>query len=541
MAGEQFFDSLDDEVQFQVSNNFQGGVVSNARAALLKDNQLSAATNVDLNLAGEVVTRRGSIALGGIVGGSSNAAGIQGMFWYSTSTNEYLVAVNKHKLYNWNGTTWTNFGAAWTSTDDNAMTQFDQVSNKLYFCNGTVNLHSWDGTTLVDLGNAANNQPPATPRMCVSHTNRLVVVGAAANRNVIYFSQFSDGTVYDKAKWSITIGDANDEITAIHSWTGFNLLVFMRHSVWVINCDPSLQLQDVDGTVQFFEVKPIHNQLGCIAGNSVAQVGNDVFFLSQHGVYSVGRLIASGSATEIGPDLSYPIHDKIERLNLAAASSAAAIGFGNKYMLSYPVDASSSNNAQEVWNDSLKCWSGTWTGWNASCFAYCSPTGGNLMRFGTEDGGGLVKEWLDYTQLSNETAATFQDSGVNIPTSLTTKAYTFGGLSNLKTPYCFRMDFYKSLASGNLTVQFDRDNPVTIATFIGSGGTGITFPLTFPILFPAIKTLPNNVALQNKEQFSEVKFTLATTSAKLNLVSCAAGAWEDTLDNRGVWIGGVNA
>jgi hypothetical protein len=539
MAGEQFFDQLDDEVQFEVSNNFSGGVVSNARAALLQTNQLSSATNIDLNLAGEAVTRRGSAALGGIVGGVSNTGGVQGMFWYSTSANEYLVACNKHELYKWTGGTWNAIAAAWTSTDDAAMTHFAQLSDKMYWCNGTVNLFSFDGTTTTDLLNATNAQPPATPRLVCEHTSRLVVVGAGANRNNLYFSQFLDGTLYDKAKWSIQIGNSNDEITAIVSWSNFNLLVFQRHAIYAINCDPSLQLQDVDGTIQFFEVKPIHKKLGCIAPLSVQQVGNDIMFLSQHGVYSINKLIASGSDTEIGPDLSYPIHDLIERVNTSSQSIAAAIGYGNKYMLSFPIDTSTANNTQVVWNDSLQCWSGTWTGWNASCFAYCSPTTGNLLRFGTETGGGLVKEWLDYTQVINETAASYQDSGTDIPTSGTTKAYTFGGLGNLKTPYCFRMDFYKSLASGNLYAQFDRDDPRSIATFIGSGGTGFMFPLTFPVLFPAIKSLPNNAALQRREQFSEAKFTFSSDRAKLNIVSCAMGAWEDTLDNRGIWIGGV--
>jgi len=94
-----------------------------------------------------------------------------------------------------------------------------------------------------------------------------------------------------------------------------------------------------------------------------------------------------------------------------------------------------------------------------------------------------------------------------------------------------------------VSAQFDRDDPRPIATFVGSGGTGITFPLTFPILFPAIRTLPNNVPLQNNPllgQFAEAKFILTTVKDKLNIVSCAMGAWLDTLDNRGPWIGGFN-
>jgi len=61
-------------------------------------------------------------------------------------------------------------------------------------------------------------------------------------------------------------------------------LFLSANSIWVVNCDPSLQLQDIDNTIQFFEVKPIHKQLGCIAPLSVQQIGNDIYFLSQHGI-----------------------------------------------------------------------------------------------------------------------------------------------------------------------------------------------------------------------------------------------------------------
>src|SRR5437868_2851539 len=172
MPGQMFIEPLDDEVQFEVSNDFSGGMLSNARPILLQPNQCVNLTNIDISLAGECTTRRGSVALGGIVGGVSNPAGIQGLFWYSTSADEYLVAANNAKLYKWTGAAWSQIAAAWTNADTTKTIFLDQLSNKLYFCNGTLNLWSWDGTTATDLGNAANNQPPATPGLVCEHTNR---------------------------------------------------------------------------------------------------------------------------------------------------------------------------------------------------------------------------------------------------------------------------------------------------------------------------------------------------------------------------------
>src|SRR6266446_8952826 len=112
MPGEMFIQGLDDEVQFEVSNDFSGGMLSNARPILLKPNQCVNLTNIDISLAGECTTRRGSIGLAGIVGGTPNAAGIQGMFWYSTSADEYLVAANNSDLFKWTGAAWSQIAAA---------------------------------------------------------------------------------------------------------------------------------------------------------------------------------------------------------------------------------------------------------------------------------------------------------------------------------------------------------------------------------------------------------------------------------------------
>jgi hypothetical protein len=197
-------------------------------------------------------------------------------------------------------------------------------------------------------------------------------------------------------------------------------------------------------------------------------------------------------------------------------------------MLSVPLDNATENSHTLVWNDALRVFSGVWTGWNASCFAYCSPLTGNRLRIG-QNGAGKVKEWLDYVPAAQEDVTTFQDDGVVIPSSITTKSYTFGGISNKKTPYIVRADFYGCTADSTLSIQFDRFPPIQILSIPASGGPGIVFPLMFPIFFPGNRSFPAFQALQALGQFTEASFTLTTASKKLNLNSLAFGAWNDTI------------
>ena len=60
----------------------------------------------------------------------------------------------------------------------------------------------WNGTTWAALGTTTNAHPPANPRWMVWHTGRLFVL---SDVETLSASQFLDGTVWDRALWSLTV------------------------------------------------------------------------------------------------------------------------------------------------------------------------------------------------------------------------------------------------------------------------------------------------------------------------------------------------
>jgi hypothetical protein len=99
-----------------------------------------------------------------------------------------------------------------------------------------------------------------------------------------------------------------EPVTGIFSWVDFNLIVFKRRSIWIVNCNPTLAVSD-------FTVQPIHKSIGVRAYRTAAQVGSDVFVLTTDGVRSIRRTIAVTSQQDVGPSISAPVDDIIRRIN----------------------------------------------------------------------------------------------------------------------------------------------------------------------------------------------------------------------------------
>lgn len=446
---EFFNDSIDDTPVFDVCSSFDGGQVSNVRANLLKENEAALMQNFDITREGEAITRRGSTRLGGTVDPTFGT--VKGLTYFETPTYSYPVAATLSGPRYYNGSTWPQLSIG-LPTGIGGLTAndviFAQGINKLYMADGYNNIWSWDGTTTADLGNASNAQPPAAPRWVTWHTDRLAAAGMAALPDSIYFSQFLDGATWDKASWSIRVGAGEgDLITGMLSWTDFNLIVMKRRSIWVVNADPTLDVSQ-------FEIKPLSRAIGCIAPKTAVQVGDDVFMLTTQGVRSVRRTIASEQQQDIGPALSQPVNDIINRINPAVVwYMAAAIHWNNRYIISLPIDTATYPNYCLVYNTLTNTWSGFWTGMGGKYFSYRIPAVGQPARMVFENGG-FVHEWLDYILTANEVTATFQDNGTDIACRILTRAMNHNDPVSPKTGLSMEVEY---VSAGTLTAQLVKD------------------------------------------------------------------------------------
>lgn len=520
-----FNENLDDPLAWDACTGFAGGQVSNTRANLLAANQLPYLFNCDITRTGEVVTRRGAQAVGSQIGGGVGP--VQGLTFYDTPTDKYLVAAAGARLWKYDGATWSPLGdGVWRALDSLRPVTFAQGINTLYFCDGAGDVFSWDGAAVVDLGSGASDKPPLGPRFLAWHTGRLMAAGMATEPDAVYFSDFLDGATWDAALQQLRVGGGEgDPISAIVPWTNFDLLALKRHSIWVVGCSPAGA--DPPGSVAGFPVKLLNPRIGCIAPRTAVQVGDDVFFLSDTGVRSVRHSVATEDRSEVGESLSYPIRDVIDRINPAAISTCCATYWNNRYLLAVPLDDSHAPNFILVFNTLTDTWSGLWRGWAPLDFAV-SAYGGEL-RLCIGQSNGFVLQWLDWVQVDNELESTFQDAGAAISTALLTRAFTFQEPVSPKTGFQCELEFDSSQADVAVQAVLDDASPFDVAGF-STLSAALFLPLTLPFVLPRAGIVRRSFDLQRFGQFRELQFQLSSAGGKLSLRTIAASAFVDTME-----------
>ena len=444
-------EALDDPIVDDGCVSFAGGMVSNMSARMLKDDQVALLQNFDLTRIGQVQIRRGSSRLGtdivsdGTAGPWPATSLIAGMRQFDTPTYSYLIAMNAGHPWRWSGAAWVRI-IGYTSTA--ARVSMAQGVNVMYFADGAQNIHSWDGAAFTDLGSGGVNNPPANPSSIVWHTSRLVAAGIPSEPDAIHFSQFlMTVPAWDTANWVIRVGAGDgDPIKGIVSWTGHNLLVIKRHSLWMVDADPETPPAD-------FHIRKIHGQIGSLAPNTFVQVGSDIFGLTDSGVRSMKRTLASETQAEFGESLSEPIENMIRRINPAAIHKCTATYWDNRYMLSVPLDAATEPDYVFVYNTLTDSWSGYWTGWNATCFSTFIDTNSSLrLVFGRSTG--HVHKWLD-KEIDNAFLGNtyYTDEGVDYDTIMVTRAMSFGQPRNDKTGFSLEIEYSSFIASGTIEIE----------------------------------------------------------------------------------------
>lgn len=513
-----FDDALDEDPQLDACDGWMGGQVSNDRVSRLQINQAALLQNLDISREGVARTRRGSIVLGSAVVANSR---IQGMIWYDhieggSQVQELFVFVNGES-YVWNNSSWT----VQTPTAVNAVNQVQiaQLLDKLYYVDGSSNVFSWDGTTDTDLGGGGATNPPAAASIIVSHANRLFVSGVAADPTAIHISGYDASWATSTNVISIGKGE-NDSITCLQPWSDFNLVVFKRHSTWIVGCNP------FDGTTAIdiveFPITQLHPTIGCVGPRASCQVGTDVWFLAQDGVHSVRRDV-SGLNNEVSLPVSAQIQDIIDRITWAHADKSSAIFYENRFMLSVPLDGSSLPNYVLVYSTLTQSWSGFWTEWNPVCWAVIDFNDTQELVFGRQDG--KVRRWLTH---QNEAAvSTYQDDGIAIPTMLKTRGMICNEPMNPKQPFWIEGEWFNSEAPARVSLIADGTSSYLIDT-VQTQNPVLTLPFTLPALLT-----PNGVRrvkkhIQHRPPFREMQVLMETDSGKVSHRAVFLAAFVDT-------------
>lgn len=129
-------------------------------------------------------------------------------------------------------------------------------------------------------------------------------------------------------EFKINQGSA-DELVAIYKFNDTTIVAFKNHSVYAI--------AGVYGNLSALQQDELTNQFGCVARKSVAQVGKDLWFLSELGVMSITQTEQNKLQGVLLP-ISDAIGPLIDRINWLYVSGAVGRIWDSKYYLAVPLD-----------------------------------------------------------------------------------------------------------------------------------------------------------------------------------------------------------
>ena len=238
-------------------------------------------------------------------------------------------------------------------------------------------------------------------------------------------SDILDSDTYDQiyGQFRFNAGTADFNV-GLHSFSDDKLLVFNRNSIHLVG-----------GAGQSASTQLITNEVGCVARKSIIQVGNNVLFLSDNGVYGANfQDLYNLRGNEV--PLSSPINPIIQRINRDVWDKSTGVYFDNRYYLAVPLDGSQVNNAILIFNFINKQWESIDTtnapNWDISDLIVGGKKSDRAVYAVNSQGG--VHRLDARIQAKDLLATTIPVSGVeaedpyNIPASATTRQFTLGSM-----------------------------------------------------------------------------------------------------------------
>jgi hypothetical protein len=189
---------------------------------------------------------------------------------YDTGSTDYL--------YYWNTST-----SAWVTITTPAsvdvstypkvrFSRYNWGTSKVVITDGVNPAATYDGTTYTQL---TSTNAPSAPKLSHVFKNHLLLAGDATESTSLWFSAPYNETDYDPADGSGVI-NVGFPIVAIKSF---------RDALYVFGSNNIRKL--VGNNIADFVLEEVTDDLGCLATDSVIEIGGDLLFLSQDGLRPV--------------------------------------------------------------------------------------------------------------------------------------------------------------------------------------------------------------------------------------------------------------
>ena len=179
------------------------------------------------------------------------------------------------------------------------------------------------------------------PKFCVIHDKHLVVGGAATAPNTIYYSN----TLADSDDLTDFTGTGSgsivldDQVVGLKSFRD-DLIIFCSNSIY--------KLENINNS-STITITPITQNVGCLDGNSIQEIGGDLVFLSPDGIRTVAGTARIGDV-ELG-SVSRQIQSLIGTLASSVDSyriSSTVLRSKSQYRLFYSSATAASSVAKGI-------------------------------------------------------------------------------------------------------------------------------------------------------------------------------------------------
>ena len=552
-------DGLDDAVVYDRQASFVGGQISNFRENLLNESQAELLKDLDAPKNGVLKSRRGFHRFADLLGSTSSSTNVQGIAYFDTDAKEALIVFVNGKIYSINssGTVSSIASGAEKVNSATARVYTAQVADKLFYTNfgvtagsgsGKVGQITWNGSSF-DVKEAAD-AAPVDAKYIVSNNFRafaynpgddqIYVTGFLPNVATTGVTTIFGGTGNNPFKVGL-----GDPVTGLASWVGFNIVVFCKNSCYVVDTGGSPAASGTVPTTANYTIRTISASTGCVAHGSIAQVGEDLFFLSRTGVRSIRRTMEENMvASDVGV-ISYPIQDVIDEINWAAVENATAVFWNNRYLLSVPTGTSTVNNTTLCYNTNTQSWTGVWRGTVSEASGTPASTINPYQFVVTQfsegkpylislDKVGNPLQFRDFvedinlvdTDFQDKTTTTFVDTGWQA----VTRAFTFNEQVTTKDGEFAEFEFDRSNAVIDIGVILDgAEQTDNLADELDTGTGELRLSFTLPSTLGSGKLNRFRYSMTQYPEFRELQFkfqqsgTAGADSKYLALRSIHAG------------------
>lgn len=331
------------------------------------------------------------------------------------------------------------------------------------------------------------------------------------SRNVsdeLIASDILDQNTYDQIKNQFKMASgSSDYIVGLQAFAEDVLVVFARNSIHLI--------RGVGGDLDNASVQEVTREVGAVARKSIMQIGNQILFLSDNGVYSVGFENLYNLRGASVP-MSEPINPIMGRINKAYAANSVGVYHDNRYYLAVPLDSSTVNNAIIVFNLLNNGWESldiiNNSQWNIIGFVRSGAGTVNRLHTVSKEGGiHIIDEAGDggsdgYDNVCLSMSSPPLISQLDIDSILTTRQYTYSTMDRK------RFNSYELHVESAVNSESDADISVEVENPDSSVELG-NVSSVFGSLIPANEDASIRGRIGNRAGYGS-QFTIAPTSGR---------------------------